>query len=86
MRGEMLWFNHEKGHGFVQTEDEERLYVAEDGWREGQLPEGRCKGMHVAFDREDGEDGVPRAVDVHLVTDAIPPRARLRRARGGTSL
>jgi hypothetical protein len=50
------------------------------------MPEGRCKGMHVAFEREDGEDGVPRAVDVHLVTDANPPRARLRRARGGTSL
>jgi len=86
MRGEMLWFNHEKGHGFIRTETDERLLVAEQGFRDGELPEGRCKGMVVAFDREDGDDGDPRAVDVHFVTDAPSPRARLRRARGGSSL
>ena len=87
MRGEMLWFNHDKGHGFIKTEDDERLLVSLQDFRPGELPEGRCKGMVVAFDRE-GAEGADdaHAVDVHFVTDAIPPRARLRRARGGSSL
>ncbi|MDX6468471.1 MAG: hypothetical protein QOF75_274, partial [Gaiellaceae bacterium] len=31
MIGKMLWFNGEKGHGFIQTEDDERLFVSREG-------------------------------------------------------
>jgi cold shock CspA family protein len=81
----MLWFNHEKGYGFIQTDDDERLYVAEGDFLPGERPEGRCKGMRVAFDRHAAE-GDSRAVAVRFITDADPPRARLRHPRGGTSI
>lgn len=85
MRGQMLWFNIEKGFGFIQTADDERLYVAENGFRDGEVPTGRCKGMVVAFDRTVAE-GDTRAVDVHFIDDPERSRARLRHARGGSSL
>ena len=81
----MLWFNVDKGYGFIQTEEDERLYVAASGFRAGQLPEGRCKGMAVAFEREAAE-GDSRAVEVHFVEAKDSPRARLRHPRGGTSI
>jgi cold shock CspA family protein len=85
VQGEMLWFNIDKGYGFIQTEEDERLYVAASGFRDGQLPEGRCKGMAVAFEREVAE-GDSRAVEVHFVESKDSPRARLRHPRGGTSI
>jgi cold shock CspA family protein len=85
VQGEMLWFNVDKGYGFIQTEDDERLYVAASGFRDGELPEGRCKGMAVVFDKETAE-GDPRAVEVRFLTAKDSPRARLRHPRGGTSI
>ena len=85
MRGTMLWFNTEKGYGFIRTEDDERLYVAHDGFLPGQQPAPRCKGRHVAFERL-AVNGDARAVNVTFVTDEDPPRARLRHSRGGRSL
>jgi cold shock CspA family protein len=85
VQGEMLWFNVEKGYGFIQTQDDERLYVAASGFRDGELPSGRCKGMTVAFEREVAE-GDSRAVGVHFVMTKDSPRARLRHPRGGTSI
>ena len=35
VQGEMLWFNVDKGYGFIQTQDDERLYVAASGFRDG---------------------------------------------------
>lgn len=81
----MLWFNIDKGFGFIHTKEDERLYVAESGFRDGEVPTGKCKGMAVAFERTVAE-GDTRAVDVHFIEDPERPRARLRHARGGTSI
>jgi cold shock CspA family protein len=44
MRGRMIWFNAEKGYGFIRTEDDERLYIHESGFADGHVPTGRCAG------------------------------------------
>ena len=85
LHGTMLWFNSEKGYGFIETDDEERLYVARSGFLPGQEPEGRCKGQPVTFERR-GEEGDAGAVEVSFLLQADPRRARLRHARGGRSL
>ena len=78
----MLWFNRDKGHGYIRTEAGERLYVAETGFLPGEGPEGRCKGLTVTFERVD-DDGDAQAVGVTFDTADVPRRARMRRARGG---
>lgn len=85
MEGTMIWFNHDKGYGFIRTEDDERLYVAESGFAADQVPAGRCKGREVSFDREEDGDG-PRAVNVSFVEQLDARRARLRGAHGGRRL
>jgi cold shock CspA family protein len=85
MQGTMLWFNLDKGHGFIWTEEGERLYVAHDGFLPDHQPEPRCKGRAVSFERETG-DGEARAVNVSFVAREEPRRARLRAARGGHKL
>jgi cold shock CspA family protein len=76
----MLWFNREKGHGFIRTEDDERLYVATEGFVSGQVPTKRCAGQPVTFERATGADGMC-AVKVAFESVAEPRRARLRRSR-----
>ena len=85
MQGTMIWFNVDKGHGFINTEQGERLYVALDGFAPGELPPARCKGQSVRFEREDDVEQ-PRAVNVSFVTSIDPRRARIRSARGGHRL
>ena len=85
MQGTMLWFNVDKGHGYIQTEDDERLFVARSGFLPDHEPEPRCKGHEVTFERGLSE-GEPCAVDVRFVARDEPRRARLRRSRGGSSL
>jgi cold shock CspA family protein len=85
MQGTMLWFNADKGYGFIQTEEDERLYVARSGFRADQEPQPRCKGLEVSFHREVAEGDI-RAVDVSFVSRDEPRRARLRKGRGGSSL
>jgi cold shock CspA family protein len=86
MRGKMLWFNSEKGYGYLQTENDERLYVASDGFLPEEEPTSRCAGRHVTFERQEGE-GEPRAVDVAFVPESeLPNRARLRTPRSGSKL
>lgn len=80
MNGKMIWFNPEKGHGFIRTEDDERLYVAADGFAEGNAPQPRCGGLDVAFERIDGPSG-GEAIGVRYVTVPEQRRARLRHAR-----
>ena len=75
MNGKMLWFNAEKGFGFIRTEDEERLYVAQDGFEPGQVPAGRCAGRDVVFER------VVDAGGAQAVNVAFPPETEIRRAR-----
>ena len=50
MRGTMVWFNEEKGHGYISTETGERLYVSEQASVDGNRAEGRCAGLPVEFD------------------------------------
>jgi cold shock CspA family protein len=85
MLGTMLWFNLEKGYGFIRTEDDERLYVAGSGFLSGHEPARRCRGQHVTFDRHVAE-GDTRAVNVSFVAETQPRRARIRSARGGHPL
>ena len=35
MEGSMLWFNVEKGYGYIQTDEDERLYVDSSGFAPG---------------------------------------------------
>jgi cold shock CspA family protein len=79
MRGTMIWFNADKGHGFIRTEQDERLYVSNSGFESGYGPEVRCKGLEVHFDRQD-EEGDARAVNVALISQVEPRRARVRNA------
>jgi cold shock CspA family protein len=88
MNGKMIWFNSEKGYGFIQTADEERLHVESSGFlpNEKPKPEARCAGRPVTFERMDGE-GDARAVNVAFVPDGVlPNRARLRSPRSGSKL
>lgn len=85
MLGTMLWFNREKGYGFIRTQDDERLYVAGSGFLPGHEPERRCRGQEVTFEREIAE-GDTRAVNVSFLLQAQPRRARVRSVRGGRAL
>ena len=80
MQGTMLWFNLDKGFGFIRTEEDERLYVALSGFGPDQSPAARCAGRDVRFDRE-VQEGDPRAVNVIFPIVADPRRARLRHQR-----
>jgi cold shock CspA family protein len=81
----MLWFNVDKGHGFIRTEDDERLYVARDGFAADVELAAPCKGRAVTFDRE-MVDSDPHAVNVAFSEQHEPRRARLRKGRGSSSL
>lgn len=85
MHGTMLWFNSDKGYGFIETEEAERLYVAQSGFQLAHQPKRRCKGQEVSFDRLVAEGDI-RAVNVAFVEQPPQRRARLRHARGGQSL
>jgi cold shock CspA family protein len=80
MQGTMMWFNVDKGFGFISTESDERLYVARSGFSPGHVPEPRCRGRKVSFDRHVAE-GDTRAVNVSFVVQSEPRRARLRHSR-----
>ena len=86
MQGTMLWFNVDKGYGYIQTEQDERLYVAKSGFLPEHPPVPRCKGRAVSFERHIAE-GDASAVNVSFVAmSADPRRARLRHQRGGRSI
>jgi cold shock CspA family protein len=78
--GDMLWFNNDKGHGFIETAMGDRLRVEGSGFRNGP-PEGRCAGMAVTF-QVTGDGETARALDVAFPEDAAPRRARIRRSAG----
>lgn len=82
MRGTMLWFNEDKDHGFISTEEGERLYVPGSGFTGGMSPKGRCAGLEVTFEVTE-IDGVRQAEACVLVEDLSPRRARMRHGGGG---
>ncbi len=82
MRGELLFFNQQTAHGFIRTEDGERLYVAGASFALGHVPEGRCAGTVVAFTRAASlGDHAFEALGVTRVTESLGGRARLRKTR-----
>jgi cold shock CspA family protein len=80
INGDMLWFNNDKGHGFIETATGDRLRVEGSGFRNGP-PQGRCAGMAVTF-QVTGDGETARALDVAFPEDAPPRRARIRRSAG----
>jgi cold shock CspA family protein len=78
-RGKMLWFNEEKGHGFIETDDGERLYVDVQGFADAP-PVGACAGLDVEFRLANGPQG-SYAEATRMVTPIAPRRARLRHSR-----
>jgi cold shock CspA family protein len=76
----MLWFNADKGFGFIRTEQDERLYVARTGFLPGRVPVERCAGREVTFERVEG-DTQPCAVGVDFPPPVVQGRARRRHAR-----
>ena len=77
MQGTLIWFTPSKHHGFIRTEEGERLLVEETGFAPGHLVGDRCSGTPVSFERiEDGPSA--KAVAVCVVTPDVPRRARLR--------
>jgi len=77
MRGQMLWFNEVKDHGFIMTDEGERLEVQGDGFGKGEKPVGRCAHMIVTFE-VDESNGTRLAQNVVFEADSNPRRARLR--------
>jgi len=78
MRGKMIWFNENKDHGFIRTEEDERLLVTGDGFADGEKPEGRCAHMTVTFQIE-ANGGERQARNVAFEQEVAARRARLRR-------
>lgn len=76
----MIWFNPAKKHGFIQTDEGERLRVDDGGFESGHEVGDRCRGTRVSFERV-VEDDDPRAVHVTVLPVMAERRARLRRAR-----
>jgi cold shock CspA family protein len=77
MRGEMLWFNEKKDHGFILTDEDERLAVSGAGFAPGERPEGRCANRAVTFQVNES-NGTRQAENVVFDTDPVARRARLR--------
>lgn len=81
MEGTMLWFNPAKQHGFIHTDDGERLRVDEDGFAAGQVIGDRRRGTRVSFDRATDRVEEARAVNVAAVPLFAARRARSRGRR-----
>jgi cold shock CspA family protein len=77
MRGKMLWFNEKKDLGFIRTDEGERLSVLGPGFVGGKRPQGRCADVEVSFEITE-TDGDRHAVNVAIVEDDAPRRARMR--------
>jgi hypothetical protein len=77
MRGQMLWFNEAKDHGFIMTDEGERLAVPGVGFAGEKRPVGRCAHMIVSFE-VDETNGTRRAQNVVFEPDVSGKRARLR--------
>lgn len=79
-QGTLIWFNVDKGYGFIRTEEDQRLRVTSTGFMPGLQPDARCAGQEVLFYVR-GDDEELEAVDVHFPSAPPPRRARLRHSR-----
>ena len=77
MRGKMLWFNEAQDHGFIVTDDGERLSVLGSGFAGGARPIGRCAEAVVTFEVDDSGEA-RRAQNVVFEPQVAARRARLR--------
>lgn len=77
MRGQMLWFNEAKDHGFIRTDEGERLAVAGEGFAGGERPVGRCAHKVVNFEI-DARGEARQARNVVFEPAVVARRARLR--------
>ena len=77
MRGKMKWFNEEKDHGYIETEEGERLYIAGTGFADGKRLKGRCAGLEVEFEVIGFGDS-RQASECVCVEEVLPHRARRR--------
>lgn len=79
MEGTMLWFNPNKWHGFIHTDDGERLRVDQEGAATGQLLRGSAAGARESTSTAPADRvEEARAVSVAIVPLIAPRRARLR--------
>ena len=81
MRGRMKWFNEEKDHGYIETEEGERLYIQGTGFAGGKRLKGRCAGLEVEFTIVGAKDE-RQASECALVEADVPYRPRRRRGAG----
>ena len=81
MEGTMLWFNPAKHHGFIRTDEGERLRVDQDGFAAGEPLENCGRGTRVSFDRVDEQLDEARAVNVAVMPIFAARRARSRGRR-----
>ncbi|HZC29137.1 MAG TPA: hypothetical protein VE269_05300 [Gaiellaceae bacterium] len=77
MKGTMLWFDEAKDYGFILTDEGERLHVEREGFVDGAAPVGRCARLPVELSIGE-RDGERIAINVSLVSDEPPRRARRR--------
>jgi hypothetical protein len=73
----MLWFNEVKDHGFIRTEEGERLSVLGPAFANGGRPVGRCAEAPVSFEIDDSS-GTRQAESVVFEVEVAPRRARIR--------
>jgi hypothetical protein len=78
VRGHLIWFNTDRGVGFIRTEDGERLQIDESGLAPGTVLPDRRAGLLLAFERYEPTPGEPRAVHASIVDEEPQRRARAR--------
>ena len=73
MKGHLIWFNPAKRHGFIRTEEGERLLVEESGFEAGHVLGDRCAGTPLTFERQATHAvGDARAVRVSVIPVIVP--------------
>jgi len=71
MNGKVKWFDAAKGYGFIQTEQQNDVFVHFSGIAEELDPKGQSKfktlqeGQEVTFDISEGKKG-PNATNVRI--------------------
>jgi cold shock CspA family protein len=79
VNGTLIFFNPAKGHGYIRTENGERLLVHAEGFSPGHLLGDRCAGTRLDFDRIEPDGGdEPYAINVEVVPLVAARRARAR--------